>query len=144
MPAAHQLSGLLAGLTDTCLLLQHQSRAMQQVFAEVLQHWADPRGQRLVATHLEPQAQLLGPTVDALLELTRALEAAARLAERAQAHLEQARVAVNEVQQVGTDTDRLDARARELAILARGRIHSAEAAAQRIGLGLNGLGAPPM
>ena len=91
MSAAHQLSTLLAELNDTCMLLQHQSRAMQQVFAEVLQHWTDPRGQRLVQTHLEPQAQLLGPTNDALVELTRALEVSARLAEQAQAQLAQAR-----------------------------------------------------
>lgn len=144
MSIVHQLLTLKRTVTDSQVLLQHQSRLVQEAFAEALHHWTDPLGQRFVASHLEPQTRLLGPTREALEVLSRALEAAAHQGEQAEGLLMQARLAGHDVQLAAAAAVRVGARARQLASLARDRAHNAEACARTIASGLNALGTPPM
>jgi hypothetical protein len=143
MSGAYQLLTLHSGVADLRMLFQHQSQATQEAFAEALHHWSDPLGQRFVAAHLDPQTRLLGPTRDALAQLTRALESAAGHGEKAESHLVQARLAADDMQQAAAECVRLGGRARQLAALARSRRQDAESRARDIRSGLNALGTPP-
>jgi hypothetical protein len=143
MSAAHQLLTVQKGLTDLLMLLQHRSRTAQAAFAEVLQRWSDARGRRFAAEHLDPQARLLAATSEVLLNLSQSVEAAARHAQGAEAQLAQARLAADEVQQAGTEAERLTARVRQLTLIARDRTHSAESRCRSIGVALNDLMPPP-
>lgn len=143
MSATYTLSSLQRRVTDIRLLLQHRSRAAQAAFAEALQRWSSPLGRGFGAEHIDPQLRLLGSTSDALLALSRALEAAARHAQSAEEHLAEAQLGAGDVQPAQADAGRLIARARHLGQLAHDRTGGAEAAGRRIGSALSELGAPP-
>jgi hypothetical protein len=142
MSASYQLLTLHKGLTDIRMLLQHRSRMAQAAFAEVLQRWSDARGRHFAAEHLDPQMSLLGSTGEALLGLSQALEAALRHAQAAEEHLAHARLAAGDVHQAETEAGRLMGRVRQLAALARDRIHSAESRCRSTGVALNELTPP--
>ena len=143
MSATYTLSSLQNRITDIRSLLQHRSRAAQAAFGEALQRWSSPRGRGFAAEHIDPQLRLLGSTSDALLALSRALEAAVRHAQSAEEHLAQARLVAGDIQPAQDEAGRLVDRARQLAELARDRIGGAEAASRRISSALHELGAPP-
>jgi hypothetical protein len=144
MFAAHTLRSLQAGITDIRMLVQHSCLAAGAAFADVLQRWADPRGRRLAAEHLDPQVRQLGLSNDALLVLAGTLETAARHAHAAEEHLMQARLAAGDVHPAQAEARRLTARAWQLAALACERTSSAEASGRSIGSALNELGMPPV
>lgn len=143
MSAAHKLHTLQREITDIRMLVQHRLRAAQAASAEALLRGSGPHGQRFAAEHLEPQVRLLHAASDALLALSQAMEAAARQAQAAEAHLVQARLAADAVQPAHAEARRLTVRARELAVLARERVCRVEDSCRSIGNALNGLGSPP-
>jgi hypothetical protein len=143
MSTSHQLLTLSHGLADTHVLFQHRSRMAQAAFAELLQRWADARGRRFAATHLDPHMRLLESTCEELLALPQALEAAARQAQVAEEHLAHARVAASDVEQAQEEADRLTARVRQLVAQARDRIQSADSHNRSMGVTLKELTPPP-